>query len=171
MTRSVSPVPRLSRVTDPRSARTFLGAPASLPAWISPAGCRRSQRSSRGSTGAISLRGILALAAAMLLLAVFGFQQMRQRATQQARLAATEQALTETAAEADRERARGEREQARLQQVNAQLADKARAASQRPPDRAPAAPAVSDGKKRFNDVHKDPEMKETNALIGKQAAK
>jgi hypothetical protein len=100
----------------------------------------------------------------MLLLAVFGVQQMRQRATDQARLAETERALAETTAEAGRERARGERELARLQEVNSHLADQAREASQRPPapatDSAPAAPAASDGTKRFNDVHKEPEMKE-----------
>jgi hypothetical protein len=113
---------------------------------------------------------ILSLGATTLLLAIFGFQQARQRATEQARLAATEQALAETAADADRERARGERELARLQEVNAQLADKARVASQHPPIAVTnGGSAAGDERKRFQNVHKDPEMKEAMRRQARQA--
>jgi hypothetical protein len=118
----------------------------------------------------IALFSIVAIA---LLLAVFGIQQVRQRAAEQARLAETERLLAETAAEAARQHASSEREKTRLQAVNSQLADKAREASQRHlalvTNRPPIAPEVSNEKSRFNEVHKDPEMKEAMRRQARQA--
>jgi len=113
---------------------------------------------------------IIALGFVAVLAALFGLQQMRQRAAEQARLAETERALAATVGQADRERIQGERERARLQDANAALADKVHATSPGAVLPSTNAPAGSGGDtERFQEVHKDPEMKEAMRRQGQKS--